>query len=89
VLYDPKSGRIVHTHEIITLKGGRNVDEKEAEIRTFKRAKSLGKDTSTLKALHVSAKDYDHSSVYRVDPESLTLVKLSKPEKRVQPEAQK
>jgi hypothetical protein len=55
------------------------VDEREAETRAFRRATALGKDTSSLKALHVSAKDYDHSSAYKVDNASGTLVSLPKP----------
>ncbi len=82
VLYDPKDGRIAHTHEVITLPGGRKVDDEEVEARAFKRAAALGKDTSKFKALHVKApKDHDRSSMYRVDPNSLTLTKLRRPEK--------
>src|SRR3974390_2447932 len=84
VLYDLGSGRIVHPHEVVTPIGGREVDESEVETRTFRRATALGKDTSGLKALHVSAKDYDHSSVYKVDTASGTLVSIPKPERRKQ-----
>jgi len=79
VLYDPKNGRIVHNHMVITFPGGQRVDEKETERRAFMHAAKLGRDTSKLKALHVSEKDCQPSSAYRVDLKTLKLVKLPKP----------
>ncbi len=79
VLYDPGDGRVAHTHEVVTLPGGRKVDEKEMERRTFQRAESAGVNTSKLKALHVQPKDYDRTSVYRVELKGLRLVKLERP----------
>ncbi len=81
VLYDPSNGRIVHTHEVVTLPGGRKVDEKEMERRTLQRAASAGVDTSKLKVMHVPPEEYDRTSLYRVELKGLRLVKLARPDK--------
>ncbi len=79
VLYDPSDGRVAHTHEVVTLPGGRKVDEKEMERRTFQRAEGAGVDTSKLKPLHVQPKDCDRTSLYHVDLKGPRLVKLARP----------
>lgn len=82
VLYDPKDGRVMHHHKVVVFPGAKMVDEKEVERRALERAARFGRDTSRLKALHVSEKECSPSSAYRVDLRSLTLVKLPKPEMR-------
>lgn len=79
LLYDPKDGRVVHTHQVVTLPGGRHVTDGEVEARAFSRAAQTGKDTSKLRALHVSPADHDFSSIYRVDRKSKKLVKVPMP----------
>ena len=80
VLYDPKDGRVMHNHKVVVFPGAKKVDKKEVERRALERAARLGRDTSRLKALHVSEEECSPSSAYRVDLASLTLVKLPKPE---------
>jgi hypothetical protein len=80
VLYDPKNGRVIHNHQVVVFPGAKKVDKKEVERRALERAAMFGRDTSKLKALHVSEKDCSPSSAYRVDLTSLTLVKLPNPE---------
>jgi hypothetical protein len=75
ILYDPKDGRIVHTHEVVTFPGGRKVNDEEVKARAFKNATVSGKRTSKLKALHVSPEDFDRTSTYTVDLKSLALIK--------------
>jgi hypothetical protein len=79
VLYDPENGIAIHTHEAITFTGGRIVEDKEMEANAFQQATKVGKDTSKLKTLHVSPKDVERGSVYKVDLESLRLVKVERP----------
>jgi hypothetical protein len=81
VLYDPKDGHIVHTHQVIILEGGRAVDDEEVQARAFRRATRLGKNTSKLKALHVPPKSLHPSTAYRVDLRSLKLVEIRRPQK--------
>jgi hypothetical protein len=78
VLYDPKDGRIIHHHMVLTYPRAQKVDEKEVERRAFKRAESFGTDTSKAKALHVSAKDINPSNRYKVDLASLKLAEIPK-----------
>jgi hypothetical protein len=80
VLYDPKNGRVIHNHQVVVFPGAKKVDKKEVERRALERAATFGRDTYKLKALHVSEKDCNPSSAYRVDLTSLTLVKLPNPE---------
>jgi hypothetical protein len=80
VLYDPKDGRVIHHHMVVFFPGSKMVDEKEVERRALERAARFGRDTSKLKALHVSEKECKPSCRYRVDLTSLTLVELPKPE---------
>ena len=76
VLYDPRDGRIVHTHRVVTLPGGRKVTNEEVEARTKEIAKQTGHDISGLHAMHFAANAYDASAVYRVDVTTKKLVKL-------------
>ena len=80
VLYNPKDGRVIHNHMVVFFPGSKMVDEKEVERRALERAARHVKDTSKLKALHVSEKECSPSSRYRVDLKSLRLVELPKPE---------
>ncbi len=58
VLFDEK-GRMVHTHEVVTLPGGRRVPQHEVEARAFERAKRLGRKVSSLRALHVPPEKFE------------------------------
>jgi len=58
LLYDRTNGRIIHTHQVVTLSGGKVVDDGEVESRAFAMAKKAGQDVSKAKALHISLKDY-------------------------------
>jgi len=79
VLYDPKNGRVIHHHKVVVFPGAQKVDKTEVERRALERAATLGRETSKLKALHVSEKECNPSSAYRVDLTSLTLIELPKP----------
>jgi hypothetical protein len=79
VLYDPKDGRIVHHHMVVTFPGAQKVDEKEIERRAHERAARLGTDTSKAKALHFSARELNPSNRYKIDLRSMTLVELPRP----------
>jgi len=83
VLYDPKDGRIVHTHCIVTLPGGQKVTHKEVEARAKEVAKQAGHDIGELSVMHFAADAYDASTVYHVDLTTKQLVKLE-PSQRLQ-----
>lgn len=79
VLYDPRDGRIVHTHRVITMPGGQDVTDEELETRAKERARQVGRDVSGLSALRVAPEDCDGSSHYRVDLATKKLRKLERP----------
>jgi hypothetical protein len=74
VLYDPSTGRIVHTHRVTTMAGGRKVDKAEMEKRTRQRAKSRGRDISGLTLLHVDPETYKLGAFYEVNLRTKKLV---------------
>lgn len=74
VLYEPKTGVIVHTHRVTTMPGGRKVDAAEMERRTRERATSRGRDVHKLALLHVDPKTYRPGAFYRVDVKAKALV---------------
>jgi hypothetical protein len=80
VLYDPKDGRIVHTHRVFTLPGARMATDEEVEERAKTRATQAGHSVSGLSTLHVAAEDYNASNVYSVDLAKKQLVKHEPPE---------
>ena len=79
VLYDPRDGRVVHTHRVITMPGGQEITDAEAEARAKERAKQAGRDIRGLSALRVAHEDCDGSSQYRVDLAEKKLRKLERP----------
>jgi hypothetical protein len=79
VLYDPMEGRVVHTHMVVSLPGGRAFSDDEVEARARERASDAGLDVDGLRALKVAADAYDNSEVYVVDTATAQLRKLERP----------
>jgi hypothetical protein len=79
VIYDPRDGRVVHTHAAITMPGGHEFSEAEVEASARDRAQRVGHDLAGLEVLSVADEECDGSSAYRVD---LTEMKLSKIERQ-------
>jgi hypothetical protein len=75
VLYEPRSGRIVHVHHVVTIRGATHPDATEIErsaLAQLSPALSPGK----LLALHVSPEEFTARRLLRVDPQTMTLLKL-------------
>ena len=79
VLFD-ESGEIVHTHEVITLPGGRRVPQDEVEARAIERAKKRGRDVAGLHVLHVPPEKIVAGQRYTVDPATRELKLMPQPE---------
>ena len=77
VLYNLATGRIVHMHRVITLPGGRKVDDAEMERRIRERSVSTGRDGSGLGVLHVDPNTYKMGAVYQVDVGAKKLVEAT------------
>lgn len=54
LLFDPRSGRVVHAHGTTVVGSAKPVAAAELEARARRHAARLGKPTAELKALHVS-----------------------------------
>ena len=76
VLYDRDTGHIVHVHKVVSLPSGRPPASDHVEKRAMELAAQGGRDVSKLKALHVSATEWDESYPHRVDPRSGRLERL-------------
>jgi len=77
VIYDPGSGRIVHTHQHVTYPGGAKVTAKEVEAEGLAAlGRRLKTDVKGFKTIHVDSKEYEEGSRYRIDPSSHRLIKV-------------
>ena len=85
VIYDERTGRIVHRHEVVTMRGGSHPDERtiEADAREElerSRAESSGQlsvrpeSSQRLAALHVDPARVKPGVTYRVDVQKRALV---------------
>lgn len=79
VLYEPKSGRLVHVHGVTVLPGGKEVSQAEMEQRTVARAKSLGRSVTGLKALHVPVAAIRQRGILKVNSKGTALVTAWEP----------
>ena len=76
-LYDPKDGKIRHMHHVITPENASKKTEPQLlERDVIANAKKLGHNTDILEVLHIPNLE-DPTSMYRVDVERKTLVKIS------------
>jgi hypothetical protein len=79
VIFDPETGRIVHTHHVVTLPGAIPVSREEVERRAWERAAGAGNDPSRLRAIHVDSEQLNRSASYRVDVTTMSLVAIERP----------
>lgn len=78
VVYDPDTGDIVHTHQCISLRGGKHPTKKALEEEALEpesRGKTIGKKMSLL---HVDPQKLKMDTHYRVDTKKLSLVAIRK-----------
>src|SRR5262249_24807400 len=82
VVYDEKSGNVVHVHHQLIFAGATMVPtpEKLAEM-ALHHAESAGVKRHTVKALYAGDRLLDPAHVYRVDPASRKLIAEPRPVK--------
>ena len=78
-LFDPKSGRIVHRHEVVNFPGATRLEARQIESEAYRLAAVQGYNVSELKALLLSSGDYSTAKCYRVDTSTLRLVEVPRP----------
>ena len=67
VLFDPKDGKILHTHRVVTMDGAAETPAHLVEERARHLAKGLGLDVAYLELLHVDPREMQPGVSYRVD----------------------
>jgi hypothetical protein len=72
LLYDRKTGAIVHAHTTVTFAGGASRSTEEEAARAREAAADFGYDMKRLEMLRVD--DFDSSQLQRVDVKTRTLV---------------
>jgi hypothetical protein len=86
VLYDPRDGRVVHMHHLVTLEGAERRTRAEQQQRARETALRLGCHVGGLEVLHVA--DFQPAGkTYRVDLQSQALAETPvTPRKPVAPQ---
>ena len=79
-VYDSSSGRVVHTHHVVTLAGGTPMDDDQIRTRALTFAQDLVAGTrrkiaGKLETIFVDGRALVPGITYTVDPERRTLVK--------------
>jgi predicted RecA/RadA family phage recombinase len=78
LVYDARSGDIVHGHKELVLAGGEAPAEDELRTRVMEiAARVTDRDADGLRTLMVSEDDLEVGAFYRVDPKRERLEKLS------------
>jgi hypothetical protein len=73
-VYDPKTGRIMHMHEIVRWPDAFAAPQSDPLGRAFEMAARLGHEVAELKAIRFDAAAFSAGKRYKIDPESSTLV---------------
>jgi len=79
ILFDPKNGRVFHTHCVTTLQTDNKLEAAEIESRARRHAKALGKKVDNLKALHLPLEALGGHIVYRVNSAGNAIEPLARP----------
>lgn len=79
VLYEPRTGRIVHRHEVVSARGAVHPDERTQEEDAREQLRLARPDLraehqADVRALHVEPARWQPDRLYRVDPEKRALV---------------
>jgi hypothetical protein len=82
VLYNPKNGAIVHTHQVVSTQGGVHPDARALENLALEHASHARKaPVQGVAFLHVNPRDIDFEQSYAVDVKAMRL-KTIKPTAR-------
>jgi hypothetical protein len=77
-VYDPKTGDIVHTHQVVTMRGGAHPDQATLEkLAADHASRARNISVEGMAFLHVDPRDIDSDGRYSVDVKSRSLVKAA------------
>jgi hypothetical protein len=74
VIYDSKTGAIVHKHECVTLRGGLHPSKEVLEKDALGQASQAGRATKGVSVLHVDPHSLKADTHYKVDTKKRVLV---------------
>lgn len=78
VLYDPKTGDIVHTHQAVTTRGGTHPDQATLEKLAAEHASRVrNTPVEGMAVLTVDPREIDLTARYTVDVKNRTLLKAA------------
>jgi hypothetical protein len=75
VVYDVKTGAIVHRHHVVTLPGAPRRSKEELEARALELVRSLTGTNKDLAVLHADPQAFLEPVEYRVDPKKQEFVR--------------
>jgi hypothetical protein len=76
VLYDPKTGNIVHKHQAVTTRGGTHPDPDTLEkLAADHASRAMNTSVAGMGFLHVDPSEVDSAAHYTVDIKSRSLLK--------------
>jgi len=76
IIYDPKTGNIVHTHQVVSTRGGAHPDRDTLETTAAEHAtRARNAPIATMAFLHVDPREIDRDAYYMVDVTSRALLK--------------
>ena len=79
VVYDEKTGRIAHVHQVTTYAGAKAASERADKAEALKLAKQFGHSVRGLRVLNVRARDLNLGVPQRVDVKTRRLVRFKLP----------
>ncbi|MGB9366768.1 MAG: hypothetical protein WCE79_12240 [Xanthobacteraceae bacterium] len=80
VLYDPKSGAIVHSHQVVTARGAVHPDAQAIEREALEQAAHARKASVSAAFLHVNPREIDLAAAHVVDVKTGQLKAVAKAE---------
>jgi hypothetical protein len=75
VLYDARDGRIIHTHHLVVMPGGREMTDEEFVRRAKEGAKQAGHSVDELSVLRFTGIDPNNIADYQIDLAEKKVVK--------------
>jgi len=83
VIYDPKTGAVIHRHHAITAKGGTHPDQKTLENDAMEQLRHARPQLQAGETafLHVDPASLEARTMYKVDVAKRALVKIEPPRK--------
>jgi hypothetical protein len=76
VLFDPKSGRVVHVHGVTALPGGNQITDADLEKDAVRHAKNFGCSVDGLKTLHVPFSAIKERGPFKVNAQGTAVERI-------------